>query len=91
MEYVYVLSSRNLKTHACFVPVNLIAINSCDFRATAFGFLSCLGRVAAILGNATFGNLIDVNKAFPVLITSAVLFAGGAIGLKLPESKSKTM
>ena len=61
------------------------------FRTTGFGLLSCVGRIAAILGNVTFGNLIDVGKALPVLTTSAVLLSGGLAALKLPESKSLNM
>ncbi len=60
-------------------------------RATASGFLSSLGRIAAILGNVSFGSFISVSKAIPILLTAAILALGGLVSIKLPESRERMM
>ena len=60
-------------------------------RSSGFGFLSFIGRIAAILGNVAFGQLIGVSKAIPILITAAIMALGGILSFKLPESKNKLL
>jgi hypothetical protein len=38
--------------------------------------MSGIGRVAAILGNVTFGELVDVHCAIPMIIVSVLLVFG---------------
>ena len=63
---------------------NLIYI----FRTTANGVLMGVGRIAAILGNVVFGQLVDVNCMIPMVMVSSLLCLGGLISLKLPNSQS---
>lgn len=58
----------------------------CHFRSTAFGIMSGIGRIAAILGNLTFGELIDVHCAIPMIIVAALLVFGGLSSIKLPNT-----
>ena len=60
-------------------------------RSSGFGFLSFIGRIAAILGNVAFGQLIGVSKAIPILITAVIMALGGVLSFKLPESKNKLL
>ena len=61
------------------------------FRSTAFGIQSSMGRIAGLLGNVTFGNLIGISKAIPILITASLMAIGGSITLKLPETKERLL
>ena len=69
------------------IMVNILS----HFRSTAVGFQSCLGRIAAILGNVAFGQLIGISKAIPILLTATIMALGGFLTLKLPESKDKLL
>jgi len=48
--------------------------------------MSGIGRVAAILGNVTFGELVDVHCAIPMIIVSVLLVFGGIASIKLPNT-----
>ena len=50
-----------------------------------------MGRIAAILGNVAFGQLLSVSKAIPILLTAAIMAVGGFLSIKLPESKNRLM
>ena len=74
--------------------MNIYYLNNClsntcvvFSRSTGFGVFSGLGRIAAIIGNVTFGQLIDVARAIPVIITATIMILGGFGSLRLPESK----
>jgi len=54
-------------------------------RGTAFGIHSGIGRIGAILGNVTFGNLIDVDIALPILLVASVLAVGAVASIFLPS------
>lgn len=56
-------------------------------RSSALGFFTGAGRVAAIMGNMVFGNLVDTNCAVPVLLVSALLLTGGLVALLLPQTR----
>ncbi|XP_054724948.1 synaptic vesicle glycoprotein 2B-like [Uloborus diversus] len=60
-------------------------------RATGYGLLSAISRVAAILGNFTFAYYINISKALPILTTAAVLLVGAICSLKLDETKDALM
>lgn len=62
---------------------------SCHFRSTAFGVISGINRIAAILGNITFGELVDVHCAIPMLMVAALLTFGGLCSIKLPNTMKK--
>jgi len=54
-------------------------------RGTAFGIHSGVGRIGAILGNVTFGNLIDADIALPILLVASVLAVGATASIFLPS------
>lgn len=54
------------------------------FRSTAFGIHAGIGRIGAILGNVTFGHLIDSDRSLPVLLVASLLSAGALASTFLP-------
>ncbi|XP_077328377.1 synaptic vesicle glycoprotein 2B [Lithobates pipiens] len=56
-------------------------------RATAFGILNGLCKLAAIFGNSIFASFVGITKVVPILIASAALVGGGLISLRLPETR----
>ena len=54
------------------------------FRSTAFGIHAGIGRIGAILGNVTFGHLIDSDRSLPVLLVASLLSAGALASIFLP-------
>ena len=55
-------------------------------RSTASGLLMSVGRMAAILGNLSFGELVDVYCLVPMFLVAGLLNAGGLLSLKLPNT-----
>ena len=45
-----------------------------------------VGRIAAILGNLAFGELVDVYCLVPMLMVASLLAVGGLLSLKLPNT-----
>ncbi|KAG8575202.1 hypothetical protein GDO81_009474 [Engystomops pustulosus] len=56
-------------------------------RATAFGILNGLCKLAAIFGNSIFASFVGITKVVPILIASTALVGGGLISLRLPETR----
>ncbi|XP_076079879.1 synaptic vesicle glycoprotein 2C-like isoform X2 [Mytilus galloprovincialis] len=87
---------ENLGISCVFGAVSTVGWNALDvlsaelfptsLRSTAFGIMSGIGRIAAILGNLTFGELIDVHCAIPMIIVAALLVFGGLSSIKLPNT-----
>lgn len=44
-----------------------------------------VGRIAAILGNVAFGQLVDVHCIVPMIMIASFLTIGGLSALKLPS------
>lgn len=99
---VFAIYAVNTKTQSLlmscvFSGVSVVAWNALDvvgtelypthIRSSALGFFTGVGRVAAIMGNVVFGQLVDTNCAVPVLMVSALLLAGGLAALRLPRTK----
>lgn len=80
----------------CFGGFSVIGWNALDclscelfpteLRSTAIGLQLGLGRIAAIVGNLVFGELIAVNCAIPILLVSVCMIVGGFVSLKLPQT-----
>ena len=62
---------------------------SLDFRSTAFGLQSGVGRIAAIMGNVVFGTLVDIHCAVPMIIVATLLTIGGLTAIRLPNTVGK--
>jgi VNT family MFS transporter (synaptic vesicle glycoprotein 2) len=60
-------------------------------RATAFGVLNALCKLAAILGSSIFASFVGVTKVVPILLSCAALVCGGLVALKLPETREKIL
>ncbi|XP_063781806.1 synaptic vesicle glycoprotein 2B [Pseudophryne corroboree] len=56
-------------------------------RATAFGILNGLCKLAAIFGNSIFASFVGITKVVPILLASTALVCGGLISLRLPETR----
>ena len=54
------------------------------YRSTAFGIHAGIGRIGAILGNVTFGHLIDSDRSLPILLVASLLAAGALASIFLP-------
>ncbi|KAE8618272.1 hypothetical protein XENTR_v10009336 [Xenopus tropicalis] len=66
------------------VTVELYPTNK---RATAFGILNGLCKLAAIFGNSIFASFVGITKVIPILLASTALVGGGLISLRLPETR----
>ncbi|XP_045197284.2 synaptic vesicle glycoprotein 2C-like isoform X2 [Mercenaria mercenaria] len=90
---------HNLLISCAFGAVTTVGWNSIDVlqaelfptavRSTAFGVQSGVGRIAAILGNVSFGSLVDVHCAVPMIMVSVLLTIGGLSAIKLPNTTGK--
>ncbi|XP_072242825.1 synaptic vesicle glycoprotein 2B-like [Leuresthes tenuis] len=60
-------------------------------RATAFGVLNALCKLAAILGSSIFASFVGITKAVPILLSFAALVCGGLVALKLPDTRQKIL
>ncbi|XP_064421870.1 synaptic vesicle glycoprotein 2C isoform X3 [Latimeria chalumnae] len=89
---------QSLVVTCLFSAISVTAWNALDvlgtelyptqLRSSALGFFTGVGRVAAILGNLTFAQLVDIHCAVPILLVSVLLFTGGLAALKLPDTKN---
>lgn len=90
---------QNLLISCAFGAVTTVGWNAIDVlqaelfptavRSTAFGLQSGVGRIAAILGNVSFGSLVDVHCAVPMIMVSVLLTIGGLTAIKLPNTTGK--
>lgn len=60
-------------------------------RATAFGVLNALCKLAAVLGSSIFASFVGVTKAIPILLSFAALVGGGLVALRLPDTREKIL
>ncbi|KPP70829.1 synaptic vesicle glycoprotein 2C-like [Scleropages formosus] len=89
--------TQSLVMSCVFSAVSVVAWNALDvvstelyptaLRSSALGFFTGIARVAALMGNLAFGQLVDTNCAIPVLLVAALLASGGITALKLPQTK----
>ncbi|CAD5122148.1 DgyrCDS10596 [Dimorphilus gyrociliatus] len=59
-----------------------------ELRSTATGFFSGVGRLATIAANLSFGLLVDIHCAIPLILVSGLLVFGGLSSLLLPETRN---
>ncbi len=60
-------------------------------RATAFGVLNAICKLAAILGSSIFASFVGITKVVPILLSFGALVGGGVLALKLPETRGKVL
>ncbi|XP_078056313.1 synaptic vesicle glycoprotein 2C isoform X4 [Mustelus asterias] len=89
--------TQSLIVSCVFSAISVIAWNSLDviglelypthLRSSALGVFTGISRIASILGNIVFGQLVDVNCGVIILLVAVIFFVGGLAGLKLPNTK----
>ncbi|KAL7980183.1 hypothetical protein Chor_001451 [Crotalus horridus] len=60
-------------------------------RATAFGILTGVCKVGAILGNSIFASFVGITKVIPILLASSALVGGGLLALRLPDTREQVL
>lgn len=60
-------------------------------RATAFGVLNALCKLAAVLGSSIFASFVGITKAIPILLSFTALVCGGLVALRLPDTREKIL
>ena len=50
-----------------------------------------VGRIAAVLGNTMFGQLVDTNCAVPMMMVAVLLGGGGLSAIKLPNMTGRDL
>ncbi|XP_078388701.1 synaptic vesicle glycoprotein 2C [Cetorhinus maximus] len=88
---------QSLIVSCVFSAISVIAWNSLDviglelyptqLRSSALGLFTGVSRIASILGNIVFGQLVDMNCAVIILLVAVMFFIGSLAGLKLPNTK----
>ncbi|XP_020312635.1 synaptic vesicle glycoprotein 2B [Oncorhynchus kisutch] len=73
------------------IEVITVELYPASKRATAFGVLNALCKLAAILGSSIFASFVGVTKVVPILLSCAALVCGGLVALKLPETREKIL
>ncbi|KAK3580500.1 hypothetical protein CHS0354_001097 [Potamilus streckersoni] len=87
---------QNLLLSCAFGAVSTVGWNALDvlqtelfptaIRSTAFGVMTGIARIAAILGNVVFGQLVDIHCSIPIIMVSILLAFGGLCSVKLPNT-----
>lgn len=73
------------------IEVITVELYPASKRATAFGVLNALCKLAAILGSSIFASFVGITKIIPILLSFAALVCGGVVALKLPETREKIL
>ncbi|GLD67655.1 synaptic vesicle glycoprotein 2B-like protein [Lates japonicus] len=60
-------------------------------RATAFGVLNALCKLAAVLGSTVFTSFVGITKIVPILLSFTALMCGALLALKLPDTQEKIL
>ncbi|XP_051776757.1 synaptic vesicle glycoprotein 2C isoform X1 [Erpetoichthys calabaricus] len=89
--------TQSLVMSCIFSAVSVVSWNALDLigtelyptqlRSCALGFFTGVGRLASILANIVFGQLVDTNCAVTLLLVAAMLCIGGLTASKLPQTK----
>uniref|UniRef100_A0A6Q2YNR5 Major facilitator superfamily (MFS) profile domain-containing protein n=1 Tax=Esox lucius TaxID=8010 RepID=A0A6Q2YNR5_ESOLU len=73
------------------IEVITVELYPASKRATAFGVLNGLCKLAAILGSSIFASFVGVTKVVPILLSCTALVCGGLVALKLPDTREKIL
>ncbi|GCC33573.1 hypothetical protein chiPu_0012043 [Chiloscyllium punctatum] len=89
--------TQSLIVSCVFSAISVVAWNSLDviglelyptnLRSSALGVFTGISRVASILGNVVFGQLVDMNCSVTILLVAAIFFIGSLACFKLPNTK----
>ncbi|XP_061533372.1 synaptic vesicle glycoprotein 2B-like isoform X3 [Phycodurus eques] len=73
------------------IEVVTVELYPASKRATAFGVLNALCKLAAVLGSSIFASFVGITKSIPILLSFAALVCGGMVALKLPDTREKIL
>ncbi|XP_050955743.1 synaptic vesicle glycoprotein 2B [Labeo rohita] len=73
------------------IQVITVELYPASKRATAFGVLNAICKLAAILGSSIFASFVGITKVIPILLSFGALVGGGVLALKLPETREKVL
>ncbi|XP_024136763.1 synaptic vesicle glycoprotein 2B [Oryzias melastigma] len=73
------------------IQVVTVELYPASKRATAFGLLNALCKLAAVLGSSIFASFVGITKAIPILLSFSALVCGGLVALKLPDTRQKIL
>ncbi|TMS05987.1 Synaptic vesicle glycoprotein 2B [Larimichthys crocea] len=73
------------------IEVVTVELYPASKRATAFGVLNALCKLAAVLGSSIFAGFVGITKAIPILLSFVALVCGGLVALKLPDTREKIL
>ncbi|XP_055048538.2 synaptic vesicle glycoprotein 2B [Misgurnus anguillicaudatus] len=73
------------------IQVITVELYPASKRATAFGVLNAICKLAAILGSSIFASFVGITKVIPILLSFCALVGGGVLALKLPETREKIL
>ncbi|XP_033824414.1 synaptic vesicle glycoprotein 2B [Periophthalmus magnuspinnatus] len=73
------------------IEVVTVELYPASKRATAFGVLNALCKLAAILGSSIFASFVGITKAIPILLSFGALVGGGLVALRLPDTREKIL
>ncbi|CAK6966396.1 synaptic vesicle glycoprotein 2B-like [Scomber scombrus] len=73
------------------IEVVTVELYPASKRATAFGLLNALCKLAAVLGSSIFASFVGITKAIPILLSFAALVCGGLVALRLPDTREKVL
>ncbi|XP_060796450.1 synaptic vesicle glycoprotein 2Ba [Neoarius graeffei] len=87
-----VISFQCLFYAACAAAWNGIEVITVELypasnRATAFGVLNGLCKLAAIISTFIFSKFVGITKIVPILLSFSALMCGGLLAFKLPETR----
>ncbi|XP_075998499.1 synaptic vesicle glycoprotein 2B [Genypterus blacodes] len=73
------------------IEVVTVELYPASKRATAFGVLNALCKLAAVLGSSIFASFVGITKVIPILLSFTALTCGGLVALKLPDTREKIL
>ncbi|XP_051948068.1 synaptic vesicle glycoprotein 2B-like isoform X2 [Xyrauchen texanus] len=69
------------------IEVITVELYPASKRATAFGVLNGICKLAAIISCFIFGKFIGITKIIPIILSFSALVCGGLLAFKLPETR----
>nr|XP_020441336.1 synaptic vesicle glycoprotein 2B-like isoform X1 [Monopterus albus] len=73
------------------IEVVTVELYPASKRATAFGVLNALCKLAAVLGSSIFASFVGITEVIPILLSFTALVCGGLVALRLPDTREKIL
>ncbi|XP_027016953.2 synaptic vesicle glycoprotein 2Ba [Tachysurus fulvidraco] len=69
------------------IEVITVELYPASKRATAFGVLNSLSKLAAIISTFVFSKFVGITKIIPIILSFSAMACGGLLAFKLPETR----